>query len=78
MNQVSRPLWQLLVMTSELKKSVQLTCKECFALLEYDADLLEAGVPLAEIRSSVIHHVSLCSACQTKFDDWLTKREGNA
>jgi hypothetical protein len=78
MNQVSRPLWQLLVMTSESKQSVQLTCKECFALLEYDADLLEAGVPLAEIRSSVIHHVSLCSACQTKFDDWLTKREGNA
>lgn len=78
MNKVSHPLWRLLVLTSEPDKAVQLTCEECFALLEYDADLLAAGAPLDEVRPSVTHHLSLCSTCQAKFDGWLTKLEGDA
>ncbi len=78
MDNVSRPLWRLLVLTSEPKKSVQLTCEECFALLEYDADLLAAGAALDEVRPAVIHHLSLCSACQAKFDSWLENLEGDA
>jgi hypothetical protein len=78
MDNVSRPLWRLLVLTSEPEKAIQLTCAECFALLEYDADLLAAGAALDEIRPAVIHHLSLCSACQAKFDGWLTMPEGDA
>jgi hypothetical protein len=75
---MSRPLWQLLVLASESEKSVQLTCAECFALLEYDADLWATGAPLDEIRPTVIHHLSLCSVCQAKFDDWLEKCKEDA
>lgn len=78
MNKGARPLWRLLLLTSESKQSVQLTCEECFALLEYDADLLATGTALDEIRPTVSHHLSLCSQCQPKFDAWLEKLEGDA
>lgn len=72
MDDSSRPLWQLLVLASESEEPVELTCAECFALLEYDADLLEAGALLEQIRPSVMHHLSLYSACRTHYDNWLT------
>lgn len=78
MDNVSRPLWRLLLLTKEPEKSVKLTCEECFVLLEYYADLLAAGVALNDIRPSVMHHLSLCSTCQTKFDGWLKRIDGEA
>jgi len=73
MNKTPRPLWQLLLQTNVSKEVVQLTCEECFALLEYDAGLLAAGAVSDEIRSSVSYHLDLCEECQVKFDDWLEK-----
>ncbi len=70
-------LWQLLLLTSDAKKAVSLTCEQCFALLEYDADLLAAGADPADIRPSVSHHLALCSSCQAQIDDWLDKLEGD-
>jgi hypothetical protein len=78
MNNASRPLWRLLVLASESDKSVELTCAECLALLEYDTDLLEAGTPIDQIRPSIMRHLSLCSACQTYYDSWLTTLEENS
>ena len=75
---MSRPLWQLLLLTRDSKKSIHLTCEECFGLLEFDADLLTAGVSLDEIIPSVSHHLALCPECQTKFDAWLANPEGDA
>lgn len=75
MDKVNRPLWQLLLLTSDSKKAVSLTCEECFALLQYDADLLAAGADPAEIRPSAGHHLALCSSCQTQIDDWLKTLE---
>lgn len=63
-NNASRPLWRLLALAGESEKPVKLTCAECLAILEYDADLLEAGASLDQIRPSITHHLSLCSACQ--------------
>jgi len=46
MDKVNRPLWQLLLLTSDSKKVVSLTCEECFALLEYATDLDMAAATL--------------------------------
>jgi hypothetical protein len=70
-DETSRPLWQLLLLVNESEGSVQLTCEECFILLEYDADLLAAGARLDEILPSIRHHLNLCAKCQVRFDDWM-------
>jgi hypothetical protein len=48
MDKTSRPLWRLIMLTSEPECAVQPTRAECFALLECDADLLAAGAPLEQ------------------------------
>ena len=73
MSEKSRPLWQLLLLTNASNVSVQLTCEECFTLLEYDAELLAGGVALHEIRPAIRYHLSLCEECRTIIDDWLEK-----
>jgi len=72
---VNSQLWQLLLLTSDSKVAVNLTCEQCFALLEYDTDLLVAGADHADIRPSVSHHLALCSSCQRQIDDWIDKLE---
>ena len=76
MQQSSLQLWELLLLARNSKIPVQITCAECFTLIEYDADLLVAGVSIDEIRSSIRHHLSLCSGCESEFDQWLEKLEG--
>jgi hypothetical protein len=71
MDKTNRPLWQLLLLTRDSKKSAQLTCEECIALLEYDAELLINGADLDDVRPAVSYHLSLCSECQAKIDEWL-------
>ena len=68
-----RSLWQLLLLTRNAEKPVQLSCEECFALLEYDAERLVSGAAIDEIRPAVSYHLSLCSKCQAKIDEWLGK-----
>jgi hypothetical protein len=73
MSKVPRPLWQLLLLTNTPEAPIQLTCEECFSLLEYDVELLVGGAAIDEIRPAVSHHLSLCSECQAKIDEWLGK-----
>ena len=73
MNINPRPLWRLLLLISQSKEPIQLTCEECFVLLGYDADLLASGITPDEIYPSVNHHISFCTACQTKFEYLLNK-----
>jgi hypothetical protein len=75
MGKTSRPLWQLLLLTRDSNEDLRLTCEECFALLEYDADRLVAGANPAEIRPNVGRHLAICSSCRTQLDDWLEKLE---
>ena len=55
MRQSSLQIWELLLLARNPKIPIQITCAECFTLMEYDADLLAAGVSIDEIRLS-IHH----------------------
>ena len=73
MDTLSRPVWQLLMLTSDSKKSINLTCEECFSLLDFDAYLLATGAVSDEIRPFVSHHLALCPKCKTKFNGWLDK-----
>ncbi len=73
MSEKPRPLWQLLLLTNTPNRSVQLSCEECFTLLEYDAELLAGSVALHEIRPVIRYHLSLCEKCRAKIDDWLEK-----
>jgi len=76
MDKAERSLWQLLLLTRDAGKPVQLTCEECFALLEYDAELLANGAALDDIRPSVNQHLSLCPMCRAKFKEWLEELDG--
>lgn len=71
-----RPLWQLLLLTQNKSTSVPITCEECFTLLEYDIDLLVGGADLEKIRPAVYTHLSICSECQLKLDEWMEKMGG--
>lgn len=71
MDKANRSLWQLLLLTHDASTQVQLTCEECFALLEHDANLLAGGAALDEVRPAINYHLSICSKCQSKFKEWL-------
>lgn len=72
---MSRPLWQLLIETRNLKDNMHLTCDECFMVLEYDADLLVAGAHFDELQTAIRNHLALCSECQVELADRLEKLE---
>lgn len=73
MEKTGRSLWELLIITRDAIKPIQLTCEECFALLEYDADLLTAGVGFETIRNLIGRHLVSCQKCRLEFDAWLKK-----
>ncbi len=75
MGQGASQLWELLLRARSTNGSMQLTCAECFAVLEHDADLLAVGVPMDKLRSSIHHHLSLCSGCESEFGQWLDRLE---
>jgi hypothetical protein len=54
-----RSLWQLL-----LKDPQDLTCDQCFAVMEYYAEVLARGG--GNIRPEVIEHLKRCPHCETK------------
>ena len=72
---MSRSLWQLLIQMRALKDDMHLTCDECFMLLEYDSDLLVAGVHFDELETAIRNHLALCSECQVELADRLEKLE---
>jgi hypothetical protein len=59
-----RPLWQLL-----LEDSLDLTCDECFALMEYYAELLARdGVGLLPV---VMERLKRCAYCEPQYRESL-------
>ncbi len=76
MGQGTSQLWELLLLARNTKIPIHLTCAECFALIEHDADLLAAGASVDELHSSIRHHLSLCSGCQSEFGQWLERLDG--
>jgi hypothetical protein len=60
-----RPLWKLV-----LKDPSSLTCDECFAVMEYYAELL-AGCS-TNLLPKVIEHLKECPACEARHREVLS------
>ena len=71
------PLWQLLLMTTGTEKPVELSCSDCFTLLDYDAGLLTSGGDLGDLLPVIKHHLSICSSCQAELKSWLDELNEN-
>jgi hypothetical protein len=63
---MARPLWQLL-----LEDPSDLTCDECFAVLEYYAEVLARGG--ARLFPNVIEHVRSCPHCLFQHSEALRR-----
>jgi hypothetical protein len=59
-----RPVWQLL-----LENSSDLTCNECFAVMEYYAELLAEGS--TDLLPEVIEHLRECPPCEVQHREEL-------
>jgi len=61
---MARPLWQLL-----LDDPSDLTCDECFALMEYYAELLTRG--RVDLLPRIIEHMERCPHCEVEYREAL-------
>ena len=59
-----RPLWQLL-----LEDSSDLTCDECFAVMEYYAELLAKGS--TDLLPEVVERLKECPPCEAQHREEL-------
>ena len=59
-----RPLWQLL-----LEDPSNLTCDECFAVLEYYSELLAQGG--ADLFPKAMEHLQGCPECRSEHQEAL-------
>jgi hypothetical protein len=59
-----RPLWRLL-----LKDRSELTCDECFAVLEYYSELLAQGS--ADLLPEITEHLQGCPECRIEHQEAL-------
>ncbi len=61
---VSRPLWKLLLATSEGSETAVFNCDECFLILEYLAELnLSAQINKNDLHKLVDQHLAGCPTC---------------
>ncbi len=58
------PLWQILVRSLQNAPDRDLTCDECFAVLEYLADSAVAGADPDRLRRSARRHLAHCPDCR--------------
>ena len=65
------PLWQLLLLTANPDKSIELSCSDCFTLLDYDAGLLSGDGDPGDLLPVIKHHLSICSRCQAELNTML-------
>jgi hypothetical protein len=61
---MARPLWQLL-----LEDPSDLTCEECFAVMEYYAEVLAMGS--TDLLRGVIEHLKECPDCRLQHREAL-------
>jgi hypothetical protein len=71
---MSRPLWHLLLATKEPGQS-EMTCEECFTILDYYAGQLADGADPERLRGPVVGQLSRCPECRPKFHHWLDQLE---
>ena len=59
------------MLVTNTEKSIELSCSDCFTLLDYDAGLLTGGGDLDDLLPGIKNHLSICSSCQAELKSWL-------
>lgn len=63
---IEKPLWEFL-----LEDPSDLTCDECFAVMEYYADVLARGG--ADLLPKVLKHLTKCPSCAAQHREALRR-----
>ncbi len=77
------PLWQTLLRSALETEDYEITCEECFNVLDCYADLILEGTDPEEIMPMVKQHLKQCHCCEvelealmTMLQDIITKQNG--
>lgn len=65
---MSKKLWQLLLQSALEAEEYEISCLECFDLLDQYADIIMEGVDPCEIMPAVRQHLNNCPACTDEFE----------
>ncbi len=72
---MTRPLWEILAVSSS-KDDTQLTCDECFAVVEYLADEATAGADPQALLQTARRHLIHCPDCREHRERRLSRLSG--
>lgn len=75
MKRPSRPLWKLLIVFSEPDPGEELSCDECFNVLEHLAGEAVRGLELKYLEEAIIRHFELCPDCREHHISMLAELE---
>ncbi len=71
-----RPLWRLLMAATSQQEGVTLSCDDCFAIMEYLADMhARIGISLKLLRLMAKNHLSCCPDCRQYYRQRLEQLE---
>jgi hypothetical protein len=65
---MTQRLWQSLLQAALTTEEYEISCLECFDLLDHYADLIIAGADLYEIMPAVRQHLNNCPTCTDEFE----------
>ena len=65
---MSKKLWQLLLQSALETEEYEITCMECFNLLDQYADLILDGADPSQILPAVRQHLKNCPTCTHEFE----------
>lgn len=62
------PLWRALLKSALETEEYEITCEECFDVLDMYADLVIEGTEPAEIMPHVKQHLKHCHCCESELE----------
>ena len=65
---MTKQLWQLLLQSALETEEIEISCLECWNLLDQYADLILDGADPDEIMSAVKQHLNNCPTCTHEFE----------
>jgi hypothetical protein len=65
---MTKKLWQLLLQSALETEEYEISCLECFNLLDQYADLILDGTDPSEIMPAVRQHLNHCPTCTRQFE----------
>ena len=69
---MSKKLWQVLLQSALKTEEYEITCLECFNMLDQYADLLLEGANPDSIMPTVRQHLNHCPTCTQEFETLMT------